>query len=141
MRREMTPSAKAHHTAKWARTMTKWLITYSRKRGARWRLVEFGGPTGSESAGVVDMIAIRKNHRHAAEGAKRGDLFEIVLIQTKGGLAKRPSHDDVARLKAVASHHHAKDVVLATWHRGNKPRLERLEWDEWVPASTHEIFG
>ena len=124
---ETSPSAKAHRTAGWARTMTKWLITYSRVKGARWRLVGFGGPTGSESAGIVDIMAIRKDYRHAAGSIKRGDLFEIVLIHAKGGPAKRPSLEDVARLRKVAKHHHAREIVLATWRRREELRLERLE--------------
>jgi len=35
----LSPGKKAQHTAKWARTMTKWLITFNRKNGARWNLV------------------------------------------------------------------------------------------------------
>ncbi len=82
----MSPGKKAPHTAKWARTMTKWLVTYSRRRGAKWNLVDFGGKTKAEASGIVDLIAIRKDHRHDGPNLKRGDLFEIVLIQTKGGL-------------------------------------------------------
>src|SRR5205823_5735680 len=94
----MSPGRKAQHTARWARTMTKWLVTYSRRTGAKWNLVEFGGTTRSEARGIVDMIAIRKDHRHNGPALKRGDCFEIVLIQTKGGFSRRPTVDDVARL-------------------------------------------
>ena len=41
----LSPGKKAQHTAKWARTMTKWLITFTRRSGARWNLVDFGGRT------------------------------------------------------------------------------------------------
>lgn len=105
---EMSAGKKAHHTAKWARTMTKWLITYSRHTGAKWNLVEFGGRTRSEARGIVDLIAIRKDHRRDGPGLKRGDLFEIVLIQTKGGSAPRPKPDDVARLRKVAKLHNSQ---------------------------------
>jgi len=54
---DLTPWKKAQYTAKWARTMTKWLITYTRRKGARWNIVEFGGVTGSESRGIVDLLA------------------------------------------------------------------------------------
>jgi hypothetical protein len=53
---------KALRTAKWARIMTKWMITHSSKGGVKWQVVSFNGPQGQESYGIVDMIAIRKNH-------------------------------------------------------------------------------
>lgn len=143
------PGQKAHHTAKWARTMTKWLITYNRRTGARWNLVEFGGRSGAESRGIVDLVAIRKDHRHGdrarRHGCKLGDLFEIVLIQTKGGSANRPTPADRARLRQVARYHKATAVVLAEWRRGRTLSLFRLsalgtDWErDPVPAST--IFG
>ena len=34
----MSPGKKAQPTAKWARTMTKWLVTYSRRTGAKWNV-------------------------------------------------------------------------------------------------------
>ncbi len=85
---KMSPGKKAHHTAKWARTMTKWLVTYSQRTGAKWNLVDFGGKGKAESRGIVDLIAIRKEHRRDGIGLKRGDLFEIVLIQTKEEIIK-----------------------------------------------------
>lgn len=138
---KMSLGKKAHHTAKWARTMTKWLVSYSRRKGARWNLVDFGGATKSESRGVVDLIAIRKDHRQDGPGLKRGDLFEIVLIQTKGGTAPRPTADDVARLKRVAKHHKARAIVLAEWQRGERLELFQLNGSRWYPVSPDEIFG
>ncbi len=137
----MSPGKKAHHTAKWARTMTKWLVTYSRRTGAKWNLVEFGGKTKAEARGIIDMIAIRKDHRHDAPALKRGDLFEIVLIQTKGGSAPRPTPDDVARLSRVAKHHRAKAVILAEWRRAEKLELFKLNGTYWQSVSPDEIFG
>ena len=137
------PWKSAQHTAKWARTMTKWLITYSRRRGARWNLVEFGGTTGAESRGIVDLIAIRKDHRQDSFGLKRGDLLDIVLIQTKGGAAPRPTEEDRGRLSKVAKHHRARAVVLAEWKRGVKPNLFKLEGTKWSsdPVLPASIFG
>ncbi|MCX6909611.1 MAG: hypothetical protein NTY01_16420 [Verrucomicrobia bacterium] len=137
----MSPGKKAQHTAKWARTMTKWLITFSRQTGARWNLVDFGGKTKAEARGVVDLLAIRKDHRQEGTGLKRGDLFEIVLIQTKGGTSPRHTHDDIARLYRVAQHHRAKAIVLAEWRRGEKLDLFRLEDNEWEPVNPADIFG
>jgi hypothetical protein len=138
---EMSPGRKALHTAKWARTMTKWLVTYSRRKGAKWNLVDFGGKAKSEARGIVDLIAIRKDHRQDGAGFKRGDLFEIVLIQTKGGSARRPTPDDLARLKRVARHHKAKAVILAEWRRGERLELFKLIGSRWISVSPDDIFG
>lgn len=121
--------------------MTKWLIAYSRRTGARWNIVDFCGPVGAESRGIVDLLAIRKNHRDNVSGLKRGDLFEIVLIQIKGGRAKRPTADDVTRLRKVATHYKAKATVLAEWRRGEKLALFVLERSGWQPVIPSRIFG
>ena len=78
---------KAIRTAKWATTMTRWSIgfeTGGRRLGSRtvkptrrWQLVGFPGPAGRESAGIVDLMAIRKNHSKPNGRFKHGDLFEI----------------------------------------------------------------
>lgn len=91
----LSPTQKAARTAKWATTMTKWSIAFDTggktrrndpKAGRRWQLVAFNGPHGGESRGIVDFTAIRKDHReHGQDPFKRGDLFEIVLVQVKGG--------------------------------------------------------
>ena len=139
--RTPSPGKKAQHTAKWARTMTKWLITYSRRKGARWNVVDFGGRTKAESRGIVDLMAIRKDHRNEGPSLKRGDLFEIVLIQTKGGSASKPTAEDRARLSRVARHYRAKRVVLATWHHGASPELSELHGSSWKAVAPSEIFG
>jgi hypothetical protein len=121
--------------------MTKWLVTYTRRKGARWNLVEFGGMTRSESRGIVDLIAIRKDHRHDGSGLKRGDLLEIVLIQTKGGNAPRPTQDDLVRLKKVARHHKARAIILAEWQRGERLELFKLIGSRWHSVSPGDVFG
>jgi hypothetical protein len=70
--------------------MTKWLIAYRHARGPRWNIVDFGGATGAESRGVVDLMAIRKDHGRPVGRTKRGDLFEVILIQVKGGARDDP---------------------------------------------------
>jgi hypothetical protein len=137
----LTPGKKAQHTAKWARTMTKQLVTNSRRIGAKWNLVDFGGKTGAEARGIIDLIVIRKDHRKDLYGLKRGDLFEIVLIQTKGGVAARPTSEDISRLSKVAKYHRAKAVVLAEWQKEQKLELFRLYRNKWIPAAPREIFG
>jgi hypothetical protein len=138
---ELSPGKKAQNTAKWARTMTKWLVTYSHRIGAKWTVVDFGGKGKSEARGIVDLMAIRKDHRREVPGLKRGDLFEIVLIQTKGGTAPRPTAKDVTRLSKVAKHHRAKAVVLAEWKKADKLALFRLEDNNWMCVTPADIFG
>ena len=75
-------------------------------------------PGGRESAGIVDLLAIRKNHTKPKSPFKRGDLFEIILVQVKGGGAKRPTKDDAKRLKDVRDYYSARAVVLAEWIKG-----------------------
>lgn len=129
--------------------MTKWLITYT-NAGVAWQLVTFAGPGGRESRGIVDLIAIRKNHLSGRTGLERGDLFEIVLIQIKGGSAAWPSPEDIARLRAVKRHHRAKHVVLAAWKKGKQPELYKLGRARsgrprhascWQPVSPDEVFA
>jgi len=89
----------------------------------RWQLVAFNGPNGGESRGIVDFLAIRKDHRDHGKGSpfKRGDLFEIVLVQVKGGSADWPNDEDLQRLRAVRRRYRARAVVLAEWEKGTQP--------------------
>jgi len=137
----LSPGRKAQRTAKWARIMTKWFISFNRRAGARWNLVEFGGATKSESRGIVDLLAVRKNHRADISGLKRGDILEMVLIQTKGGSAPRPTSDDIVRLRKVAKHHRAVAIVLAEWSKGKHLELYELQRNEWVSVRPVEVFG
>jgi hypothetical protein len=131
-----TATAKAIRTAKWATIMTKWRIgfqTNGKRLGSltvkptrRWQLISFPGPAGRESAGIVDLMAIRKNHAKSNSRFKRGDLFEIILIQIKGGSARRPKLDDVNRLRAVAKQYNARDVVLAEWVKESHLKFYKL---------------
>lgn len=129
-------TAAAVRTAKWATIMTKWRIGFETRGrrltkpgvrpARRWQLVGFPGPAGRESAGIVDLIAIRKDHGTVKGSFKRGDLFEIILIQIKGGGARRPNVDDIRRLRAVAKRYKARDVVLAEWVNASHQRFYRL---------------
>jgi hypothetical protein len=62
---------KAAKTARWSITMTRWLIARLKLKRS-WKLVTFAGLAGGESAGIVDILAIRKDHRKAANGSKEG---------------------------------------------------------------------
>jgi hypothetical protein len=87
---------KAALTARWAVTMVKVRIRRVASR-TRWQLVTFYGKSGGESVGVVDLLAIRKDHGEPVDGIRRGDALQIILIQVKGGNAARPTLED-ARL-------------------------------------------
>jgi len=116
---------KAALTARWAVTMAKVRIRQAVSR-TRWQLVTFYGESGSESVGVVDLVAIRKDHREPVGGSSRGDALQIILIQVKGGAAAKPTLEDAARLRIVAKRHGARHVLLATWKRGTAARFFRL---------------
>src|SRR5215469_12934713 len=105
----------AARTQRWAVTMTKVCIRQlmSAAPFPRWHFVSFTGARGRESRGVVDLIAIRKDHK-AYKGLKRGDRFQIILIQVKGGYAANPTVDDADCLRAVARYHRAQCVLLAS---------------------------
>jgi len=91
----------------------------------RWQLVTFYGKAGGESVGVVDLLAIRKDHSQPVGGVRRGDAL-IILIQVKGGNAAKPTLEDAARLRIVAKRHCARHVLLATWKKGTAARFFRL---------------
>ena len=133
----------AAHTAKWAVTMTKVCIRQAVARAPfpRWHLLTFSGPGGGESTGVVDMIAVRKDHGAPPPGSKRGDLLQMILIQVKGGSAARPTAEDAKRLRIVARRHRACGVLLATWKRGSAVKFFSLRdrseegSKDWVEVS------
>jgi hypothetical protein len=131
-----TAQRKAANTARWAVTMTKVRIRQVLSR-TRWQLVTFCGKAGSESVGVVDLLAVRKDHQSPSlAGTKRGDVLQIVLIQVKGGTAAMPTPEDGRRLRAVAKRHHAEQILLASWKKGTAARFFELatkgaqEWTE-----------
>lgn len=136
----MTPAMKAHATGRWAETMFKALSTRVAKR---WQFISFRGTGRGEWKGVVDVLAIRKNTAVPdATDLKRGDLFEIILVQIKGGSAKTPTDSDCMRLQAVAKHYNARNVVLFTWVKGKRVEFSILQSDRtWSPSSGPAIFG
>lgn len=117
---------KAASTARWAVTMTKVRIRRVLSR-THWQLVTFCGASGSESVGIVDLLAVRKDHTlPRGRALKRGDALQLVLIQVKGGGAAMPTDDDWRRMRAVEKLHGARDVLLASWKRGTAVRFFKL---------------
>jgi hypothetical protein len=138
--------AMARMTAKWAAIMTKVRIRHavSDNPWPHWHLLDFTGKGGRESRGVIDLIAVRKDHSTARKGLKRGDVLQIILIQVKGGNAAKPTPEDAARLRVVARRHGACGILLATWTKGNAARFysldkRRSEWRE--VANLRTVFG
>jgi len=134
--KDLSPGKKAKRTGKWAKTITKCLIKKTKTRGPKWRFVTFEGPQGGESTGAVDLIAIRKNHRPQKEPFKRGDLFDIVLIQVKGGDSGFRCINEIARLRKLARRYKAR-AIIANWVQGKSPRFYDLSGNHLEPE---EIF-
>jgi len=140
---------RAENTGKAAVEITKWRIN---QLGIypRWQLVEFMGKKGKESAGIVDILAIRKDHKKLKNvGFKPGDLFEIMVIQVKGGNARWPSKEEINRLQRVADYYIANNVVLFNWKNEQLTsyRLKNLDFrkklnpqDAWTRVSSLEEF-
>ncbi len=140
---------------KQAKAQTKKRVTKLAKYtggGTKWQLVEFLGPKGGEQKGIVDIFAIRKDHlSQPKHGLKHGDLFEIVLIQTKGGTASWPTFDDIDRMRLVKKHYRAKAIILTVWKPGKRASLYRLKKsfkpdcqrkDAWQEVTDwREVFG
>jgi hypothetical protein len=66
-------------------------------------------------------VRFREFFQIALELCQLGDLFEIILIQIKGGGAKRVKRPDKAeakRLRDVKQYYEARTVVLAEWIKG-----------------------
>jgi hypothetical protein len=128
---------KVHSNEKWSVTMAKVAIRRAVSKAAwpHWQLLTFTGPHGGESRGVVDMIAIRKDHGKPYPGTNRGDTFQIILIQIKAGQAAWPTEDDLKRIRRVAKRHDAGGIMLARWHRGKATEFYSLpigakDWQE-----------
>lgn len=134
------------NTAKWAVTMTQVAIrqAIADKPWPRWHFVKFDGKDGGESRGVVDLVAIRKDHSEPRTGTKRGDALQIILIQVKGGTAAKPTSEDGERLRIIARLHGACGILLAAWKKGRAARFYSLhgrpqEWHE--VDDLHSVFG
>jgi len=138
-------NTRAAHTAKWATTMTRVAISIASRARKAWVVIGFPGPGGRESQGIVDLLAIRRDHT-LNRGFKRGDLFEIVLVQVKGGSAPWPTTDDLRRLRAVQNHYRARDVLLAQWRKGKAATFFALTKNSpspkqaWEPVDPATIF-
>ena len=131
---------KAGNTDRWTEILFRALAARVAKR---WRFVSFRGVGGGEWRGIVDVLAIRKDTSHSnLELLKSGDLFDVVLVQMKGGSARTPNAAEIRRLVAVARRYRAKEIVLFAWKRGEGCDFYKLAHGRsWTPSSAREIFG
>jgi len=135
-----TPAhVKARTTGRWAETIFRAL---SSRIANRWKFVSFRGVGKGEWRGVVDLIAIRKDSREpAGDILKRGDVFDIILIQIKGGSASGPTASDCRRLSAVKKVYRAKSVVQFQWQKGKSSQFSVLQRSlKWKPTTSRELF-
>lgn len=115
--KQLSPAKKAIVTWAIATIVTKWSVSQLKNR-PEWQLVEFTGENERESTGIIDILAVRKDHKKGTNeklNLNRGDLLEIILIQVKGGGALMPSVDDIERLLILSEHYNAKHIVLSEW--------------------------
>jgi hypothetical protein len=142
MSNEIPAYVKAHTTGRWAETMFRAL---SRRVAERWEFVSFRGKGKGkgEWRGVVDIVAIRKDTSQPENAKlKRGDLFEIILVQVKGGTARPPTKEDCIRLREVARRYAAR-VVLFEWKKGVSWRFLVLDHRSlrWIPTPGKVVFA
>src|SRR5262245_17645473 len=131
---------KAANTDRWTEILFRAL---SNRVAQRWRFVSFRGGGGGEWRGIVDVLAIRKDTSQSDHHLlKSGDLFDMILVQMKGGSARAPSTAEIRRLRAVARHYRAKAIVLFTWRKRETCSFQKLGRSaRWLRVSAHELFG
>lgn len=101
-----------------------WFRALSTRVAKRWQFVSFRGTNKGEWRGVVDLIAIRKDTAEPKSGTlKRGDLFDLVLVQVKGGSARAPTMEDRRRLREVAKLYRARAIVQFCGERARARRF------------------
>jgi hypothetical protein len=137
----LLPYEKARITGQSAERIFRAL---SSRVAERWRFISIRGPDQGEWEGIVDVLGVPKNtSQPRISTLKRGDLFDVVLIQMKGGSARTPTMlAERRRLRAVAKHYGARDVVLFQWRKGKSSKFfilgRELEWEETTGAN---VFG
>src|ERR1035438_7678802 len=136
---------KAAKTAKWGAAMARVGILRVLAQH-RWQLVSLLGPSGSESAGVVDLLAVRQDIGSPPPGLKRGDKLQILLIQVGGGATDDPTKDEIDRLRKVARLHGACGILLTDWKRGTDARFHRVGPElaagvpDWTPVVDNDAI-
>jgi hypothetical protein len=136
----LLPHEQAFLTGRWAEIIFRSLST---RIASRWRFVSFRGLGHGESRGIVDLVAIRKDMSQPRDvSLNRGDLFDIILVQMKGGSAPDPTIAERRRLKVVGKRYRAEAIVLFKWRRGVSSQFYVLDRQlHWKSASPISVFG
>lgn len=131
---------KAIATGKMANTLAKALGSGA---GGGWKFVDFTSKDKKrESAGIVDLLALRKSSRPPGiDGLKPLDLFDVIVIQAKGGKSPRPTAEEIDRMRKVAAFYQAEKVVLFEWQKNVKSVYSVLDVNgQWVKKSAKQVF-
>ena len=91
----------------------------------------------------MDVVAIRKDTSQPVDRAlKRGDLFDMILIQIKGGSARGPTQEDCVRLCRVADLYRARAIVQFQWRKGVSSVFLELDRDtlQWNKTTGTAVF-
>lgn len=109
----------------------------------RWKFISFRGANKAEWRGVVDLVAIRKStSQPSSDVLKTGDLFDIILVQVKGGSSAAPTQQDCQRLREVARRYRAKAVCQFQWRRGKSAQFFVLGRGLiWRSTTSDALFG
>ena len=146
--RQIAPK-KSFMSAKLATEATKLRILQidNKNEAPRTQFVEFTGPKGGESNGIVDLLAIKKNHDQ--EKTKNmdcnvNDLLDIIHIQVKGGSAGDPTKAAKKRMLIVSKYYNCRETLLSRWNpaKFNQVIFKRLKNNlEWEKVDAKTIFG
>ena len=124
------------------------ILQIDNKNGVRrTRFVEFVGAKGGESNGIVDLLAIKKNHDQKKTkniGCNVNDLLDIIHIQVKGGSAGEPTKADKKRMLIVSKYYNCRETLLSRWNPAefNQVVFKRLKNNlEWEKVDAKTIFG
>ena len=138
--------AKVNQSKNLAVEATKLQIEITNSSTAKYQFVEFSGPNGGDSNGIVDLLAIKKN-RNKKENKKHGlsnaDLLDIIQIQVKGRGSLPPKNDDKKRMKKIAKYYKFKETLLSRWDpsKGFFPVFSRLtDQNTWQIVDAKTIF-
>ena len=131
---------KSKYIDRWAETMTKHGIGRETKKGNQWRFVNFRGKKGGESAGIIDLVAIRRRHY---KYQRYSDKLDIILIQVKGSTKSPiyPKLSETRRLRSAAKSCNAKKAVLVRYtYKKSKEFYYLGQRNKWKKSTIMEIF-
>ena len=132
---------KSSYIDRWAETMTKHGISLGTKKKNPWRFINFRGSKGGESAGAVDLVAIRRRQK---KYQTKSDLLDIILMQIKGS-AKDPEWPTMAynrRLRNAGKSCNAKKLVLVRYTYKKDRQFYYLDkGNNWKKSSLESIFA